>query len=106
MEITLKELIEVNSRLGGSLRSDSSLDFAESQTKGCNSAYRCAAIWARAIIVDHPFTDANKRTALYAIAKQIGIKDQKKMAMTITRIASQSIADLNKIVEMLKNANR
>jgi len=106
MEITLKELIEVNSRLGGSLRSDSSLDFAESRTRGCNSAYRCASIWARAIIVGHPFTDANKRTALYAIAKYVKIKDQKRMAMTITRIASQSTDDLNKIVEMLKNANR
>ena len=106
MEITLKELTEINSRLGGSLRSDSSLSFAESYAETCGSEYKCAAVWARAIIVDHPFTDANKRTALYAIAKHIGIKDQKKMAMTITRIASQSIADLNKIVEMLKNANR
>ena len=106
MKITLKELIEVNKRLGGGIRSDSSLSFAESTCKNSKSRHRQASIWIRAIVVDHPFTDANKRTALYAVDKIVGVSDEIKMARTIERIAAKSIADLKKLEWMIKNANR
>ncbi len=106
MEITLKDLVEVNKRLGGDLRSDSSLSFAESMCRNNKSAYRKVSVWTRAIVVDHPFTDANKRTALYVIAELVSIKTQKKMARAIERIASKNITDLKKLEEMIKNANK
>ncbi len=106
MKITPKELIEINSKMGGSIMSDSSLMFAESHAGNFRSSYRQAAIWARAILVDHPFTDGNKRTALYAIDKIVGIRNQEKVIKLITRIASKNIVDIKKLAEMLKNANR
>jgi prophage maintenance system killer protein len=106
MKITLKEIIEVNQQFGGSLISDSSLSFAEAYGKQNRSIYMQAAVWARAIVVDHPFSDANKRTALYAIAKHVEVKDPVAMARVISRIAAKNIIDLKKIVEMLKYANR
>ena len=60
----------------------------------------------RAIVVDYPFTDANKRTALYVIGKAVGVNDQEKMANAVIRIAKESIIDLDKIIEVIKNANR
>ena len=106
MKITLNELIEVNKRLGGHLVSDSSLKFAESACENARSTYQVAAIWIRAIVNDHPFSDANKRTAGYVIEHLIGIKNQKKMGDALTRIASKSITNLDKIKDMIKNANR
>ena len=105
MKITLKELIQINKAFGGTLISDSSLKFAESYAN-TRSIYRQAAIWARAIVVDHPFSDANKRTALYAIGKHIRIKDPVAMAQVIGRIATKGTTGLKKIEEMLKYANR
>lgn len=106
MKITTEEVIEVNKRLGGSLRSDSSLRFAEAYCKNITSNYKCASAWARAILVDHPFSDANKRTAAYVIDSYIGIKNLQKIERVIERIAIKNITSLKKMEEMLKNANR
>lgn len=106
MKITTEEVIEVNKRFAGLLRSDSSLRFAEAHCKNIDSKYKCASIWARAILVDHPFSDANKRTAVYVIDSYIGIKNLQKIERVIERIAVKNITSLKKIEEMLKNANR
>lgn len=104
MKITLKELVQVNKGFGGSLMSDSSLKFAEGHE--ARSLYRQAAVWARAIVVDHPFSDANKRAALYAIRRHVKVKDPIAMAKAISKIATKGTTDLKKIEEMLKYANR
>ncbi len=106
MEITTEELVEVNRKFGGEIRSDSSLRFAEAHSANFKSSYRKAAIWIRAILVDHPFTDANKRTALYAIERILGVRNQEKIVKLITRIAAKNITNIEKLVEMLENANR
>ena len=106
MKITANDLIEINKEFGGHLRSDSSIRFAESNCKNIKSKYKNAAIWIRAIIIDHPFTDANKRTALFVLIKLIKIKDEDKITRAIIRIAKENISDLDKIVEVLQNANR
>ncbi len=106
MGITTEEVTEVNRKLGGSLRSDSSLKFAEAQCKNIASSYRRASIWVRAIIIDHPFTDANKRTALYVVDKLVNIKDLRKAALALERIALKNTISLKKIQEVLENANR
>lgn len=106
MKITTAEVTEVNRRFGGSPISDSSLSFAEAACRDIRSSYRRAAMWARAILVDHPFSDANKRTAVYAIGSCITIRDQQRVVRAVLRIASRNITDLKKIEEVLKNANK
>ena len=106
MKITLKEVVDINKRLGGSLISDSSLSFAESVCRNSRSTYRCATAWIRAILIDHPFSDANKRTTVYVIAKLVGIKNKKKINNFIIKVIVRNITSLKKIEEMLKNANR
>ena len=101
MKFTLKEVIEANKRLGGTLLSDSNLRFAESVCKNSRSLYRCTAAWMRSILVDHPFSDANKRTAVYVIARLMGIKNRDKLNNVIIKIAKRNITDLRKIEEML-----
>lgn len=106
MNITTEEIIEVNKQFGGHLRSDSSIRFAESHCKNVKSAYRKASIWVRAIVVDHPFSDANKRTALYVIDDFIKIRNEDNITKAIINIAKKNIININKIMEILKNANR
>lgn len=106
MRITADDAITINRRFGGHLRTDSSLRFAEFHSKNTKSAYKKASLWARAIIADHPFSDANKRTALFVIANIIKIKNDFKMARTIIGLAKSNISDINKIIEILKNSNR
>ncbi len=106
MNITPEEVIEVNRQFGGHLRSDSSIRFAESHTKDIRSKYKKASIWVRAIVVDHPFSDANKRTALYVIDSFIKVKNEEKIVRAIINIAKKNITSIAKIVEILKNSNR
>ena len=105
MKITAKKIIEINRSLGGSLRSDSSLAFAESICQNHKSKYKRASFWLRAIIVDHPFTDANKRTALFVLWK-LRMKNGEKMEDLVAKIAVNNIDDIQKIEEMIHNANR
>jgi prophage maintenance system killer protein len=66
MKISKEDLLRINKGFGGNLRSDSSLDFAferiESKKIGI---YKKLAYLMRAILVDHPFSDGNKRTATF-----------------------------------------
>ncbi len=106
MDITPEEVIEVNRKFGGHLRSDSSIRFAESHAKYTRSNYRKAAIWTRAIVVDHPFSDANKRTAVYVIDDFIKIRNEDNITKAIINIAKKNIINIDKIIEILKNTNR
>jgi len=105
MKITSTEVAEINKRFGGVVVSDSSLIHAENTCERIRSNYKCAAVWIRAIVVDHPFSDGNKRTALYVIDSFVSIKDQIKMCRTIEKIAINNIANIDKIKELIKNAN-
>jgi len=101
-----RDIIKINKRLGGSLLNISSLEFAEELEKDNKGSYKKSAIWVRAIIIDHPFTDFNKRTALVVVANFIKIENQIRVAEALVKIAKKNITDLDKIVEMIKNANR
>jgi len=70
MEIGKEELLRINSGFEGNLRSDSSIDFALEMQKNTKlGEYKKLAYLLRAIIVDHPFSDGNKRTAMYLCLK-------------------------------------
>jgi len=66
MNISKEDLMRINKGFGGNLRSDSSLDFAlDKQNDKKLGEYKKLAYLIRAILVDHPFTDGNKRTAIF-----------------------------------------
>jgi len=111
MEISKKDLLRINKGFGGDLRSGSSLDFAiEKQKDKKLGEYKKLAYLMRAILVEHPFTDGNKRTAMYFALKFT--EENKKQADRelllhhIVSIAKNNEKDIRNIMWRLKNAIR
>lgn len=111
MNFTKKQLIEKNKEFGGNISRDGSLDYALSaqKHKKYGDYKKLAHIW-RAILVDHPFADGNKRTALWA-AIQFAEKKKKKvdtdkLNKLIVKIAKKNIHSITKIERSLRNAIR
>ena len=64
MKISKEDLVRINKGFGGNVRNEESIDFAIGiQINKKLGDYKKLAYLIRAIIVDHPFTDGNKRTA-------------------------------------------
>ena len=111
MKISKKELIRINQGFGGNLRNDSSLDYAiEVQSNNKLGIYKKLAYLLRAILVDHPFSDWNKRTAMYICLKfteenkkQI---DRDLLVEQIIYIAKNNINEVRNIEWRIKNAIR
>jgi len=111
MEIGKKDLLRINHGFGGGLRSDSSIDFAiaKQKNKQLGPYKKLAYLW-RAILVDHPFTDGNKRTATF-VAFAFAEEEKKQVDRDLllhhaTAIAKKNITDIRKIERRLKNAIR
>ena len=95
MEISKEELLRINEGFGGGLRSDSSIDFAlEMQENNKLGVYKKLAYLWRAILVDHPFTDGNKRTATY-FALKFAEENNKQVDRDLLLHHAQSIASKN-----------
>ncbi len=109
MEFTKEELTEANKKFGGNISRDGSLEYALStqKHKKYGDYKKLAYIW-RAILVDHPFTDGNKRTALWAALKFAETHDKKsdtdKLNKLIIKIAKNNIHSIAKIERSLRNA--
>ncbi len=109
MNITKKELLRINHGFGGNLRSDSSLDYAlDKMSSKKLGIYKKISYLMRSILVDHPFSDGNKRTAAY-VALHFATESNKETDMEllihhIISIAKQNIHDINKIEWRIKNA--
>jgi len=109
MKLDKEDLIRINKGFGGLLRNDASIDFALEQQENTKlGEYKKLAYLIRAILVDHPFSDGNKRTATYVIfsfANEEGKKvNQDLLAHHILSIASKNITEIRTIEERLKNA--
>lgn len=66
MDISKEELLRINKGFGGNLRDGASLEFAIDMQKNLRlGPYKKLAYLWRAILVDHPFSDGNKRTATF-----------------------------------------
>ena len=108
MDIGREDLLRINRGFGGNLRSDSSLDFAiEQQENKKLGVYKKLAYLMRAILVDHPFSDGNKRTATFLVLnfaeqnnKQV---DREALIQQIISIAKQNIIDIRNIENRLKS---
>jgi prophage maintenance system killer protein len=109
MNISKEDILRINQGFGGNLRSSSSLDFAiEIQKNKKLGPYKKLAYLWRAILVDHPFSDGNKRTVAFisfAFAeenkKQV---DRELLVHHIISIAKQSITEIKNIEWRIKNA--
>ena len=108
MNISKKDLIRINQGFGGNLRNDSSLDYAlEMQKNNKLGNYKKLAYLLRAILVDHPFSDGNKRTAMFLCLsfaeetkKQI---DRDLLPEQIVSIAKNNINEIRNIEWRIKS---
>jgi len=112
MKISKEDLLRINSGFGGNLRSDSSLDFAIERINDKKLGFyaKLAYLW-RAILVDHPFSDGNKRTAVflaYGLAEENKkqIIDRELLVGHAVSIAKNNTTSIRQIVWRLKNAIR
>ena len=109
MKIGKEDLLRINKGFGGGLRSDSSIDYALEQQENMRiGPYKKLAYLWRAILVDHPFTDGNKRTAVflaYVFAEDNGRQaDSELLLHHAVAIAKENITDIRKIERRLENA--
>lgn len=108
MNISKKDLLRINKGFGGNLRSDSSIDFAiDMQENKKLGEYKKLAYLLRAILVDHPFSDGNKRTATFLVLdfaeqnkKQV---EREALIQQIVSIARNNIIDIRNIEYRLKS---
>lgn len=109
MDIGKQDLLRINHGFGGNLRSSSSLDFAFDIINNKNFGfYKRLAYMFRAILVDHPFSDGNKRTAAF-VAFSFSKEEKKQVNREliihhIVSIAKNNIIDIRNIERRLKNA--
>ena len=111
MDISKEDLLRINQGFGGNLISDSSIDFAiDMQDNEKLGDYKKLAYLWRAILVDHPFSDGNKRTAtFFAINfaeenyKQI---DRELIVHQALSIAKKNITNIRQIEWRLKTCIR
>jgi prophage maintenance system killer protein len=111
MNISKEDLIRINHGFGGDLRSDSSLEYAlDLQKNNRLGNYKKLAYLLRAILVDHPFSDGNKRTAMFLCLsfaeenkKQV---DRELLLEQIISIAKNNITEIRNIEWRIKNCIR
>lgn len=108
--ISREQITSINERYGGSIRSDAEIETALDLGKGKHLYKKIAYLW-RAILVGHPFTDGNKRTALMVALTMLEkchlkLDDGKKenMISEITKIATENITDINRIERLIRYA--
>lgn len=108
MKISKEDIIRIGKGFGGQLRNDASIDFALGKQQHHKlGEYKKLAYLIRALVIDHPFTDGNKKTAAYVVfifAEQFNKKiDLELIKEQLISIASKNINSIRAIEERLKN---
>lgn len=109
MEITVNDFLRINKGFGGDLVKKGSLEYAIDKLKDNKlGLYTKLAYLFRAILVDHPFSDGNKRTAMFFaffFLDEYGkVIDRNILAHQIQSIAKNNITDIRKIKRRLMTA--
>jgi prophage maintenance system killer protein len=109
MDIRKEDIVRIAKGFGGNLRNSASLDFALDKQKDRKlGEYKKLAYLLRAILVDHPFSDGNKKTAMFvafAFAGEHHKKvDDELLKHHILSIASKNLTEVRAIEERMKNA--
>ena len=101
-----EEIVKINKELGGKLVRSSSLDFACDKVYLEKNVYKKLAYIIRAIVVDHPFSDMNKSTAIIftiRIFEREKINgDENCLKRMIKNVAVKNINSIEKIEKMLR----
>ena len=108
MNISMEDIVRIAKGFGGHLRSKSSLEFAIDVQKNKKlGEYKKLAYLVRSILVDHPFSDGNKKTAMiviFSFAQQNDkIVDEELIKHHVLSIASKNITNIKNIEWRLKN---
>ena len=112
MNLTKKDIVSFNQQAGeqGLLRSESSLDFALSVSKTKKNWLYELSYVVRCLLIDHPFTDGNKRTTFLVVVYTIeeGGKnvDKDQLLVVIHQIASKNITHPVSIMRLLYHVIR
>ena len=109
MKTKIEDLLRINKGFGGNIVRTSSLEYAIDKLKEKKTGiYTKLAYLFRAILVDHPFSDGNKRTAMFFA---FFFADEKKKTVErdildhqILSIAKNNITDIRKIKRRLMTA--
>lgn len=106
--LSKKDLISLNQEFAeGIIVNKSSLDYVVDMTRKSKNWLKTAALLVRAILVDHIFTDGNKRTAAAVIMACLEMQgfvcDQDKVGAVVIRIIKENITDVRKIERLIKN---
>lgn len=108
--ITKEEIIKISEIYGGSVRNDAEIETALYRGHGKAIYKKIALLW-RAILVGHPFTDGNKRTAFGVTAlllerSNIKLDESRKEVLftEMTEVAKENILDLDKIERRVRYA--
>ena len=109
MNISKEDIVRIAQGFNGNLRNSASLDFALAKQKEKKlGEYKKLAYLLRAILVDHPFSDGNKKTAMFVafvFAEENNKKvDEELLKHHILSVASKNINEIRAIEERLKNA--
>ena len=107
MNISKEDIVRIGKGFNGELRNDSSIVFAlEKQNNAKLGEYKKLAYLIRALVVDHPFTDGNKKTAAYVsfmFAEQNNKQiDTELLKEQLISIASKNVNSIRAIEERLK----
>jgi prophage maintenance system killer protein len=107
MEISKEDLLRINKGFGGNLRSSSSIDFAIERANNSKLGFykKLAYLW-RAILVDHHFSDGNKRTAVF-LAYAFAEENKKQINMDLLvhqaiSVASKNLTNIRQIEQRIK----
>jgi prophage maintenance system killer protein len=109
MNIRKEDIVRIAKGFNGNLRNSSSLEFAlDKQEDKKFGEYKKLAYILRAILVDHPFSDGNKKTAMFvafAFVEEFNKKvDDELLKHHILSIASKNLIEIRAIEERMKNA--
>jgi len=106
--LSKKDLVELNKEFGnGVVVNGNSLDYAI-QTNLCSKNWlRSAAIFTRAILIDHIFEDGNKRTTAAVIMALMELNkvdyDKEKIPHIITHILKKNMTKISEIERCIKD---
>jgi prophage maintenance system killer protein len=106
-----KDIVEINKDVSnGRIVNKSSLDFAVKTSARSKNWLRSAALFTRAILIDHVFEDGNKRTAAAAVMLIMDMNkivfDPEIVSKAIVKILKKNITGVREIERCIKDAVR
>lgn len=110
MLLSKKAIVTINRDLGerGILINESSLEYAIALARKSNNWLKSLAILVRSILVDHVFEEGNKRTTAVVIMTWLEMHNlnynKDKINYLIIRMLKNNITNIEKIMEMIKDA--